>query len=457
MSVKESLDRDLDECLRRVLSGEDAERVLASCASGDELRPLLQFLVEAIASVPPSRRRATDKATLLAAVAARRAAVEATDRYVALLKRGLPVEELLAQVPPQARAVVVAAHWMRELAPPAPKHRAAGKRQIMALAARKRLSRERPVWSLAPLREKWAAATLSIGQAVLVPRRAWVGALAAVVTVVVLLAGVAGITTVAASSVPGQPFYRLKRFGESAQLAFTFDPAERVDLTQRFAERRWSELLSLAASGNELSLQLVSEWLAADSMARKRVAGLPADQQRLLAEAIVSLAKQPLTAQEEAQALPPWLVAWAQRFGPAATTPAVTWPPDTLLREGQQAWARPLPVPRPLPPEDVVLTVPRAAETPLAVAARRPATPEPVLLVPTSGAEPVAASPSAVPALAQPDNDEMGDAAKPSAAEPVVAPVEPPTGAEEPPPFVQPPAAEATPTPESPGGEPVVP
>jgi hypothetical protein len=57
---------------------------------------------------------------------------------------------------------------------------------------------------------------------------------------------VAGATSAAASSLPGDPLYAVKRAGEDVQLALTFDDVARVQLLSEIADRRLAELAEIA-------------------------------------------------------------------------------------------------------------------------------------------------------------------------------------------------------------------
>ncbi len=463
MSVRASTDWELDSCLRRILSGEELEAVLPSDpAAAERLRPVLQALVAGLNDVPPSRRRASDKAAFLAAVAARREAVQATDRYVRLIKRGLPLERLLARVPDGARPVILAAHGMYSLAPPPPLHRTAAKRQLMAAVARRRLNRRRPV--LAP-----EVPVARLGQAVRwvadvfwAPRPAWARVAATLAAVVVTTGGLAGIGTAAAGSVPGQPFYGLKRLGETAQLAFAFDPLQRADLSERFHERRLSEMVALAGQEGALSARQLADWLRGDPHASERVLGLPMEDQRRLARAVLQAIGDGGTGQaagdraSESASLRV-LVAWAQQVAILPATQVAEWPRDLVDPSRRTVEGGPLPLPRPLPPEDLVPRAARRVETPLP-APRVPTVSEPALQ-PLPSVPVVEQRPprEEQPVVIQPSDGARPPSNQAGAAQPAGPPAEPPpatapASGEVPPPFLQPPAAEpATPTPE-PGG-----
>ncbi len=461
--MKRSTDWELDDCLRRVLAGEDLQAVLPPDPElAERVRPALLLLLGQLDDLPASRRRESDKAILMAAVAARREAVQATDRYVRLVKRGLPIERLLAQVPETMRLSVVAAHRMHSLAPPPPLHRTAGKRRVMALAARRRLSRRRAVLSLRPLPIRLREVVASVAAAFWTPRPAWASAVAALGAMMVLVGGLAGLNTAAASSVPGQPLYGFKRLGETAKLAFTFDPAERADLVEQFGERRLAEMVAVVEAGGRLSIDQLLAWLRDDPEACQRVLRLGADQQLSLANEVRRtvdawrevLASGGRTLQDSSLLA---LVKWAERATEQSARAEVEWPPHELGMAETVVEGGPLPLPRPLPPEDLVPRVSRSVDTPVPVR-QLPAEVAPVIQAPGSSLEPPPAPVADHPVVIQPA-DESRASGRGSGAEPAARPLEPPPTSvpgvsEEPPPFLQPPAVEpATPTPEADSGD----
>jgi hypothetical protein len=62
----------------------------------------------------------------------------------------------------------------------------------------------------------------------------------------ILVLAVAGATTAAASSLPGDPLYGLKRAGEDVRLALTFDDVARTQLLSELTDRRLEELDEIA-------------------------------------------------------------------------------------------------------------------------------------------------------------------------------------------------------------------
>jgi len=108
---------------------------------------------------------------------------------------------------------------------------------------------ERPVMR-EQFRKELRGRLMSEAAVVLAPRPRWFSfpailrpALAAAAIFVLV---VAGATNAAASSLPGDPLYAVKRTGEDVQLALTFDEVARMQLLARFADRRLEELAEIA-------------------------------------------------------------------------------------------------------------------------------------------------------------------------------------------------------------------
>lgn len=108
---------------------------------------------------------------------------------------------------------------------------------------------ERPVMR-EQFRKELRGRLMSEAAIVLAPRPSWFSfpailrpALAAAAILVLVLAGA---TNAAASSLPGDPLYAVKRTSEDVQLALTFDEVARMQLLARFADRRLEELAEIA-------------------------------------------------------------------------------------------------------------------------------------------------------------------------------------------------------------------
>ena len=114
---------------------------------------------------------------------------------------------------------------------------------------RSRALLERPVMRAA-FRNELRSRLMTEAATVLAPRPARLPllaflrpALAAAAIVVLVLAGATGA---AASSLPGDPLYGLKRAGENVQVALTFDDLARMQLLSELADRRLDELAEVA-------------------------------------------------------------------------------------------------------------------------------------------------------------------------------------------------------------------
>jgi hypothetical protein len=288
--VKHPLEQLLDGCLAQLNTGADLEGVLAAHPEvADELRPLLATAVTAQENIPAPVMKSARKDAFLASVAAQRRTVETVDGLVVELRAGVPLDELLESAPEALRPVVQAAWRMHTTPPPVPDaaRRAADKDALVALAARRRQAR------LAATPRAWPArAWLGTSEAlarVRWPRRAWSGALGSSLAMLVLLAGVAGVGSASASSLPGEPFYEMKRLGETAQLLFAFDPARRAELNLQFSERRLAEMRRLSEHQREVPIAVVEDWLRAQSNAWADIQGLPPAQRQALVGLLVAL------------------------------------------------------------------------------------------------------------------------------------------------------------------------
>jgi len=108
---------------------------------------------------------------------------------------------------------------------------------------------ERPVMR-EQFRKELRGRLMSEAAAVLVPRPRWFSfpavlrpAFAAAAILVLVLVGA---TSAAASSLPGDPLYVVKRTTEDVQVALTFDEVARMQLLARLTDRRLEELAEIA-------------------------------------------------------------------------------------------------------------------------------------------------------------------------------------------------------------------
>jgi hypothetical protein len=454
--VNRSIEQVLDTCLAQLNSGADLEAVLeAHPELADELRPLLAAAALVQLDVPPPVRREENKAKLLAAVAARRRAVEAADGYVNEVRAGVPLAELVADAPDEMKPVVWAA-W-RMCATPFPRPSAGvvseGKRRLMAMAAGYRSERSARAVDRWRQLERLQSAADSVLSGLLhsrsASRRAWSGAVG-LAAAVVLFVGLTGLGTATAGSLPGEPFYGVKRLGENARLLFAFDPADRADLSLRYGERRLDEMRRLAEEGRPVPLELVEAWLRGHVDALDEVRKLPLDEQLRLAEACLAAVAERAEIEGRLRQEAPdpvrleALLAWARALAESAREPDEPVPvPDGTEVAEPPFISAPLPLPRPLPPEDVAASDSRDEMSDVPVA-------QPVVEPPVWDE---AADRAEAPPMVQPGNETAGEdreeqkdeqpAAEPVPTEPPAAEPSPPA----PPPYVQPPMDAPTPEP----------
>jgi uncharacterized protein DUF5667 len=144
--------------------------------------------------------------------------------------------------------------------------------RLMSEAARARAPRPQRQWLFAT---PWLRPTLA----------------AAVLAVFV----VAGATSAAASSLPGDPLYGVKRAGEDVQLAFTFDDVARMHLLSEITDRRLAELAEIAKQRPDSAPTATAEYSDAvdrfaDAVDRLRDAD--SDEKRDAAQAVADAARE---------------------------------------------------------------------------------------------------------------------------------------------------------------------
>lgn len=108
---------------------------------------------------------------------------------------------------------------------------------------------ERPVLR-EQFRKELRGRLMSEAAIVLAPRPKWFSFPAilrpALATAAILVLVLAGATNAAASSLPGDPLYIVKRTTEDMQVALTFDEVARMQLLARLTDRRLEELAEIA-------------------------------------------------------------------------------------------------------------------------------------------------------------------------------------------------------------------
>lgn len=451
--MRRSIEQVLETCLAQLNSGRELEEILEGYPLlADELRPMLAAAALARIDIPPPERKEANREVFLAMVAERRRAVNATDGYCNELKAGVPLSRLVEQAPPEVEPLLHAAWTMYSAAPPTPDPTkvAAGRKRLMSLAAERRRQRlgQRSLvgWARDGIAEV-AGGLISVPS---VNRRVLTGAFATVAACLVMFVGVAGIGTAAASSLPGEPFYGMKRLGENARMLFAFDPVARADLNLRFSERRLDEIRDLVENGREVPLDLVAAWLHGQSDAWAEIQALPAEKQEELAQALLaSLAAQAEIEGRLGESVSDpvglaELLGWARSLADSARSSVAPEPaPESTEVASPVVEPAPLPLPRPLPPSD--LSPRPAAEEP---------EPAPPVVQPGLSIEPEVqdapedeAPPMVQPGNPEPARDEREDRDDEEDQEAPEKPTSPPSPdpTPNPPPYVQPPVDIPTP------------
>lgn len=431
--------------MTQLKNGVELETVLESHPEeADELRPLLAAFAWMQIDIPAPTRRVEGKQALMAAAVRRRREVEITQGYLNELNAGLPFEAIYAQAEASMRPLLIAAWRMFSTEAPQPdaEKRAQGKQQLMALAARKRAERQRQLAaSMSPvshLRAGFAGLLLGIRPRPSVLRRGLSGAAAMTAVLAALMLGSNGIGTAAASSLPGDAFYRVKRLGENARLAFSFDPARRAELGASFDRARLNELIDLALGGRELPDSILADWADSQRNAYAAIRRLPIAEQQALGHALLNSFGDANAVAELLGSMPgtQGLIAWLGASDEALPQSTETARLQELLPFDLNRG--PMPVERPLPPADEIAVVELATMPPPAAT---PVEPAETLL-------PEAAVQFVQPAAPVEDEDE-DDAVRPaSAAAGDDQPAAEPTDDTQ---FVQPPMEDPTPEPVDPG------
>src|SRR5213592_4831331 len=143
---------------------------------------------------------------------------------------------------------------------------------------------ERPVMRR-KFRKELRARLMSEAAEVLAPRpqRQWLFATAwlrpALAAAVLAVLVVVGATSAAASSLPGDPLYGVKRASEDVQVALTFDDVARMQLLSDLTDRRLAELAEIAKERPSSAPTATAEY--SDAVDKKHKVVLDAVRDRL--------------------------------------------------------------------------------------------------------------------------------------------------------------------------------
>jgi hypothetical protein len=163
------------------------------------------------------------------------------DESISALQAGVPIEDILAEVPdyaPQLRPLLYAA---AVLADPDPAMVAEDKKARLRAEYMKQVV-QLPAAPPPPFGQKFRAIVAIVKRRT--SRKAVLSDLAAVAITLVLTLVMAALVLnyLARDTIPNDFLYSVKRISESVQLAFTFNQGRQVELEERFNERRLAEL-----------------------------------------------------------------------------------------------------------------------------------------------------------------------------------------------------------------------
>lgn len=93
------------------------------------------------------------------------------------------------------------------------------------------------------------------------PRRRWTAATASVLLAIILTLGAVGGTVYASQdSLPNQTLYGVKIFTEDVRLSLARQPEEKINLLEKFSQRRMEEIKGLSEQGDQLPPKTLSRF-----------------------------------------------------------------------------------------------------------------------------------------------------------------------------------------------------
>jgi hypothetical protein len=166
------------------------------------------------------------------------------DESISALQAGVPLEEILAEVPEYASQLRTLLFAAMVLTDPKPELAPAEKKASLRAEYLRQVT-ELPAFSPSPFREKAQAVFRVIKKRT--TRAAVLNDLVTVTLTVVmtLLALAASLHFLALTAIPGDFLYGIKRGSESIQLTLTFNPQKRAALDDAFNQQRLGEIEQL--------------------------------------------------------------------------------------------------------------------------------------------------------------------------------------------------------------------
>jgi hypothetical protein len=176
------------------------------------------------------------------------------DESISALQAGVPLEDILAEVPDYAAELRPLLYAATVLTDPQP--RAIPEERKVALRTEYlKQAAELPVISAPTFSQKSGAIWHIIRRRA--NRKAVFSDLATMTITLVLTLGMAVLILVyvAQDTLPGDMFYGVKRLSEQTQLGLTFDPTHRDELVKQFNQRRLAEIDRLLAQNRTAAVQ----------------------------------------------------------------------------------------------------------------------------------------------------------------------------------------------------------
>jgi hypothetical protein len=166
------------------------------------------------------------------------------DESISALQAGVPLEEILAEVPEYATELRPLLYAAAVVTDPNPYFAPEDRKIVLRAEYMKRVA-ELPAVTVPTFGEKLQA-VLRIAQRRATPK-AVVSDLVTMTVTAVLTLSMATLLLIylAGDTLPGDFLYGLKRVSENAQLSLSVDPARRTELTYQFNQRRLAELNQL--------------------------------------------------------------------------------------------------------------------------------------------------------------------------------------------------------------------
>lgn len=166
------------------------------------------------------------------------------DESISALQAGVPVEDILAEVPTYAAQLRPLLYAAALLADPNPTLVAEEKKAMLRAEYIKQVA-ELPAITTPPLKQKLRAVLAIIKRRT--TRRAVLSDLTAVAITLVLTLVMAALVLnyLALDALPSDFMYSVKRISETLQLTFTFSEDRRLELGEEFNQRRLDEMRQL--------------------------------------------------------------------------------------------------------------------------------------------------------------------------------------------------------------------